>query len=282
MRSLNHSTAGKLFVAGFTIGPIVDSLHNQCLLKYGALPVTIHWPKQNLIDRLFPDCAILDAITHQYPYLLCSSWTVPPLLGIAYVILGGVVPRIFESILGSFLPQAIAKSQTTNITVSDVDTERSTIDTLRSKAFFAVTSTALIVKLSEYLETHPSTFLGDQSTGVLSLLMAAVMQWALLDGTIVALVTATVTSIGGPLSELPFVANGFWEYLDTAADYFPLQNVPSGNKVLELILCHNYSDLALSTITGPCYFAVAMDAIALGRWFDATSVVIADTKGREE
>jgi hypothetical protein len=283
MRSLTHSTAGKLFVTGFTIGPMVDSLHNQCLLKYAVLPVSIKWPQQDQIDRFIPDFTMLDTITHQYPYLFCSSWTVPPLLGVAYVVLGGILPRVFETILWPNLPPHVAISQNkhSNNMVTDFDNKRSNLNNLRNKALLAVTTTALIIKMSEYLETYPTTVLGDHSTGVLSLLMAALMQWAFLDGTIVALVAATVTSIGGPLSELPFVAHGVWEYLETAADYFPLQNVPLGNHVLELILNQNYSDLALSRITGPCYFAVAMDAIALGRWFDATSVVIADTKAGE-
>jgi hypothetical protein len=287
MRSLNHSTAGKLFLTGFTIGPIVDSLHNQCLLRYDILPISMEWPRHDQIERLFPDSVLLDTvITHQYPYLLCSSWTVPPLLGIAYVVLGGILPRVFETLfeLVSSPGSGVDISQSSkDVDVSKLDNNWSVIDILRNKALLAVTSTALIIKLSEYLETHPTTILGDQSTGVLVLLMAALIQWALLDGTIVALVAAITTSIGGPLSELPFVAHGVWEYLDTAADYFPLQNVPPGNHILELILNPNYSDLALSKITGPCYFAVAMDAIALGRWFDATSVVIADTTtAREE
>jgi hypothetical protein len=29
----------------------------------------------------------------------CLSWTVPPLLGIAYVVLGGLLPRNFEALL---------------------------------------------------------------------------------------------------------------------------------------------------------------------------------------
>lgn len=39
-------------------------------------------------------------------------------------------------------------------------------------------------------------------------------------------------------------------------------------------------DLSLSKITGPCYFAVTMEAIQLGRWFDSmsSSRVVADTR----
>ena len=102
------------------------------------------------------------------------------------------------------------------------------------------------------------------------LFAAAITQWLFLDCTISSLVTAFLVSIGGPLSELPFVANGFWHYLPQASDYYPLQNVDweYGSKWF-FLLGDDYKDLALASITGPCYFAVTMDAIALGRWFSS-------------
>jgi len=122
------------------------------------------------------------------------------------------------------------------------------------------------------------------------MLMAAIIQWIALDGSIIALLVATLTAIGGPISELPFVGHGVWTYLDEAANYFPLQNININNilqqlpeQVPQIIFgTRNYHDLALSTITGPCYFAVAMDAIALGRWFDSlvplsSSLSLSDT-----
>jgi hypothetical protein len=116
------------------------------------------------------------------------------------------------------------------------------------------------------------------------LLIAALTQWIVLDGSLSALLSASITSIGGPLSELPFVGYGVWEYLDSSKDYFPLQNVQPNNPLLSFLLNDdNYSNLGLSSITGPCYFAVTMDAIALGRWFDSTSQIpdptIDDKKG---
>ena len=146
-------------------------------------------------------------------------------------------------------------------------------DTLQTKAFFAVASTALIIKLSEFLETTPSYAeslqqqfiylnLPTSEINLFIMISAALSQWIILDGTISALLAATIDSIAGPLSELPFVAAGFWEYIPTASDYFPLQG-------WNVALLNDYQDLALSSITGPCYFAVTMDAIALGRWFDA-------------
>jgi hypothetical protein len=244
MRTLSPTTATKLFVTGSTVGPIVDSVHNQCLLRYDVLPIAIEWPSQ-----------LHQFATESSPFLFASSWTVPPLLGIAYVVLGGLLPRLFEAaVLGKKLAPTSLESSEKPATQKSMQ--------LRNRALLAVTTTAMVIKLSEYLETHS----GD--SGVFWLLMAALSQWAVLDGTLVALLAASLTSIGGPLSELPFLAHGVWEYLDSAADYMPLQNLPPGNPVLEWILNEDYSHLALSHITGPCYFAVALDAIALGRWFD--------------
>ena len=101
------------------------------------------------------------------------------------------------------------------------------------------------------------------------LLIAALVQWFALDGTAAALLAASITAVGGPLSELPFVAHGVWAYLDEAADYLPLANVDVDG--LTTVLGDNYKDLALSSITGPCYLAVTMDAIALGRWYDSSN-----------
>ena len=85
------------------------------------------------------------------------------------------------------------------------------------------------------------------------------------------LLTASIVSVGGPLSELPFVAGGFWHYIPSAADYLPLANVNLENGIIGGDIIAEYKDLALSSITGPCYFAVTMDAIALGRWFKSTN-----------
>jgi hypothetical protein len=251
MRTLSPPTTAKLFATGFTIGPIVDSLHNQCLLQYDILPIQLEWP------------VFLNEWSNYYSYYFCSSWTVPPLLGIAYVILGGVLPRLFELLLSN----------------EEVSLQSSKL-ILQQRAILAVGTTALIIKLSEFLETHPSVtdslFSFDRSVAHLTvMLVASLSQWAILDGTIPALLVATLTSIGGPLSELPFVAHGVWEYLDAAADYVPLQNFPD-NEVLQSILGEEYQNLALSSITGPCYFAVTMDAIALGRWFDANDELLND------
>lgn len=222
-------TAAKLFGIGATLGPVVDSLHNQCLLEYDFAPIYIQLPFGISDDG----------------YLFASSWVVPPLLGVAYVALGGLLPRAIERLLGRFKESIVTTKSMS----------------LGSRAILAVTSTATIIKISELLETnHPHS----PESNYIIMLVCALSQWALLDGMLGSIVTAVIVSIGGPLSELPFVANGFWHYLD--GDYLPLTNVDALQ--LEQLLGGEYQSLALSSITGPCYFAVTMDAIALGRWLD--------------
>ena len=71
---------------------------------------------------------------------------------------------------------------------------------------------------------------------------------------------ALVVSVGGPLAELPFMAAGAWHYL--APDYWPL--APFGLGPTDL---PGSSWAGLLSLTGPCYFAVTTDAIALGDYF---------------
>lgn len=283
MRTLSASTGAKLFATGFTVGPIVDSLHNQCLLRYDVLPISLELPaalQQN--QQVLGDIA---SISDGYPYFFCSSWIVPPLLGFAYVVLGGLLPRILETIQESFKKRDREEISTTvspgmKASLLASSPSSSSSQQLRIRAILAVTTTAMIIKLSEFLETHPGIFGTSSepvSVPVLLMILACVSQWALLDGSLGAFFLATVTAIGGPLAELPFVGHGAWTYIESAADYFPLQNfaIAESNNLLSQISqalfgTSNYQDLALSSITGPCYFAVAMDAIALGRWFDTS------------
>jgi len=226
---------------------------------------------------------------------------VPPLLGIAYVILGGFLPRVVESVLLRLQSQNKGNSSAT-ITPDIIGTSSSLSPSsyssssqqqeLKNRAFCAVSTTAIIIKLSEYLETHHDiSFVEDTALlsylnihthsefALLLMIMAAIFQWVVLDGSVIALLVATFTAIGGPLAELPFIGHGVWTYLDEAANYFPLQNINNNDlsflqlqQLPQIIFgTSNYRDLAISTITGPCYFAVAMDAIALGRWFDSLS-----------
>ena len=275
MRSLSPATSAKLFATGFSVGPIVDSLHNQCLLKYDILPISLAWPlssSPDAVSMMEQNQGIVQEATN---YFFCSSWTVPPLLGIAYVVLGGILPRIFEFLFPMTTITKQVKQTEDSMATFGHQQQQQQQPQLKRKAIIAVVTTAMIIKLSEYLEaTNPGvtdTILGSlttQDAHLLVMLTAAISQWAILDGTIAALLAATITSLGGPLSELPFVANGVWEYLDAASDYFPLANIENNN-ILKVMLGDGYQNLALSSSTGPCYFAVTMDAIALGRWFDS-------------
>ena len=228
----SFKTSAKLFLTGSTIGPLVDSLHNQCLLEYDILPINIY-----IGNGPLP--------------LISTSWVIPPLLGIAYVVLGGILPRILSMMFYhsevSLMNKNLNGASLLNLPI-------------REKAIAAVLSTVVIIRLSEYLETH-SIFSVENSILVNVALMSifALTQWMLLDGTVLTLTAATVTAFGGPLSELPFIANGYWHYIPSAADYFPLINFP---------IAESLQHLSLSSITGPCYFAVTMDSIALGRWFE--------------
>ena len=238
-------TALRLGLVGSTVGPLVDSLHNQCLLAYGYLPITLQ----------------LDSA----PPLFASSWVVPPLLGLAYIVLGYILPQMVDFVLPKPERNGIASAGGDSTTSSS----------LPVLAVLAVSSTALTIKLSEFLTTHDVIDIASQTItldGQTSLgIMAAmdVVQWLTLDRSIVSLVVASITSVGGPLAELPFVANGFWHYLPQSSDYFPLSGV-QGDFIEQLaatVLGEDFRSIALSSITGPCYFAVTLDAIALGRYF---------------
>ena len=171
MKALSPKTSAKLFATGFTIGPLVDSLHNQCLLKYDLLPIGLEWPST----------AFAEAVGSDYPYYFCSSWTVPPLLGVAYVVLGGVLPRLFEAIL----PQSAGQQQQDESITSKSSPEKKK---LQQRAILAVTTTALIIKLSEFLETNPSvtdtlfsTIMDRPMAHFVIMMTAALSQWAILD-----------------------------------------------------------------------------------------------------
>jgi hypothetical protein len=183
-------------------------VHNQVLLAYDILPVNI--------------------------LAIKSSLLVPPLLAVAYSLLGWVLPRLLEKVLG---PGGIS----TPINIPP-----------RRRAGIAVASTVAIIKASELLTLSPLP----ATTSVAILTACCACQWAALDGAWASLVLACAAAIGGPLAELPLIGAGCWHYL--SPDYFPLSGPPF--------------DLGagtwagLSSITGPCYFAVTTDAIALGRW----------------
>ena len=267
------TTTAKLFLTGATVGPLVDSIHNQCLLEYDILPITVSQNALQMPSFLSASTnAAAAATSTTADPILCTSWLIPPLLGVAYVVLGGILPRIMENVIVTATRKAL------NIPQQPKDNyAKPTSEQLQTRAFIAVVTTALIIKLSDLLQTQsiallPDGLYPDSEQSLLIMLFAALSQWLLLDGTPAALLAASITSIGGPLSELPFVALGAWHYIPSASDYLPLSSFAEGGllgTVASTVFCDGYSDLALSSITGPCYFAVTMDSIALGRWFDA-------------
>lgn len=245
LRPLPASTTAKLFVTGASIGPVVDGLHNRCLLQYDFLPFAVG--------------------------PLHSSWTVVPLLGVAYVVLGGLLPRLGELLLlgsSSSLEPSTPSKQDPNL--------------LRNRAVQAVLTTVAIILLSAQLETArpflhhvPQLIHNDDDSAfanVAVLSTAALLQWWCLDRSLVSLAAAVLAAATGPLAELPFVGHGWWHYLPTASDSFPLQALDPDHHHYALwtwvLGTADYSNLGLASITGPCYFAVTMDAIALGRWYD--------------
>lgn len=199
---------------GATAGPLVDAVHNQALLQYDVLPVSI------------------DALNAH------TSLLIPPLLALTYLLLGGVLPRVSELIVGN--GRALPASSIP----------------LGLTAMLAVTSTVAIIKASELLFSAL-----DSGAGVALLLLACLAQWALLDGAWASLALALCVAVGGPVAEEPFLYSGCWHYLQP--DYFPLgvEQAWSG----------------LNYITGPCYFAVTTDAIALGRWLSSINLSDATT-----
>lgn len=203
---------------------------------------------------------------------------VPPLLGIAYVVLGYIIPRVIELVLNwQAVPVDVVDGDGDGYDDNVVHDKE-----LQNKAVSAVASTALIIKLSEVLQTHNTInwwghpIMLDSKLNLILMAASDAAQWAILDRTPVACLAAIIVAFGGPLAELPFVANGFWHYLPQSSDYLPLsgdlfQAGSIANRIATNLLGERYSDLALSSITGPCYFAVTMDAIALSRYIYRSS-----------
>jgi hypothetical protein len=193
------------------------------------------------------------------------------------VVLGNIFPQLFSILEKAEGPNSIPNVTTDMYVKGNKGNKRinCTVEHFRLRAILAVTSTGFIIKLSEYLELHSFS----APINLLLMTLVALMQWSFLDQTLVALLIGIVVGIGGPLAEIPFVACGFWHYLPSAADYFPLSDAENwllasgweiGAEELKKVM-QEYSTLGLSGITGPCYFAVTMDAIALGRYFEAST-----------
>lgn len=206
----------RLGAFGAGVGPFVDAVHNQALLQYDILPIEV---------------GLVNART---------SALVPPLLFLAYAILGGVGPAIAEALLPGGNPN------------NDDDDVPTGSRGLATTALLAVASTVGIIKLSELLVLASAP----PAAALALLLLLCALQWRLLDGRVSSVALAALAAVGGPLAELPIMAAGAWHYI--SPDYFPLSALGVDPSV-------GWS--GLSSITAPCYFAVTTDAIALGRWF---------------
>jgi hypothetical protein len=272
-------TASRLFATGATLGPLIDGLHNQALLRYDLWPVAVQF-SETLSFR--------------------TSAVVPPLLGVTYIVLGGVLPQAMDALLkavpfrnivadeddGSVVAGAAVALTTGQTNGRAVQNEKNDQNHPEERHFFwltvraiaAVASTAAIVRWTEVMLSttsntssilRPDAFLnpsafsaaGTFESYLLLLTTVCIVQWAWLDGTMTTLLVASLAAVAGPLAELPFLSLGWWVYYDSPALYYPLGEVLSSSS--------SSSSLGIHCLTGPCYFAVTMDAIALGRWFAA-------------
>lgn len=162
------------------------------------------------------------------------SLLIPPLLALAYALLGGLLPPLAMAVVGGGSPSSRGAPGPT--------------------AALAVSSTVAIIKLSELLQRAELP----PAAALLLLALPCALQWRLLDGSRASLALALLAAVGGPLAELPLMKLGAWHYL--TPDYWPLAAWSCGPGT-------GNEWAGLSAITGPCYFAVTTDAIALGRWF---------------
>ena len=101
-----------LAIFGGAAGPLVDAVHNQCLLAYDVLPITL-----------------------QVGFTAKTSLLIPPLLALTYALLGSVLPAISERIVGS--------SRAMNPPAASLSP--------RARAALAVASTVFLIKSSELL-----------------------------------------------------------------------------------------------------------------------------------
>jgi hypothetical protein len=191
-----------LFLFGFLVGPIVDAIHNQSLLQYLMAPISL---------PLWADT-----------YLKTSA-VVPPLLGVAYVVLGS----LFPSFIGRVIPDPSPR-----------------IFDPAFRALAAFVTLCLITRLSVVL--LDASLSPPYAFAILSI--AALSQWFLIDRRRSTLLLATVAAVGGPVAEIPMVAAGLWRYISPDI-FLPVPGL---------------GPVGLVSLTGPCYFATVVAAVAVG------------------
>lgn len=202
---------------GFFLGPAVDAIHNQVLLDYSILPVKVQ----------------------TYFGTATTSIIVPPLLSVAYCLLGVILPDAVKRIVGT-------ASVETPLSITNIASSQ--------RAFLAICSTVAIVRTSALLAG------ANNAAGAAPLFLLSAMalaQWLVLDASAASLALAAAAAVLGPIAEIPFMAAGAWHY--TRPDYWPLTPFGLGPE-------SGAGWAGLSSLTGPCYFAVTTDAVALGRW----------------
>ena len=143
---LRASSLSALAAFGFTAGPLVDAVHNQALLSYDFLPLAL---------------PIFGAKT---------SWIVPPLLAVAYALLGGVLPVAAERLIGPGQLRGVPLGRACTAPIDFLAPGQ--------RAALAVASTVGIIKLSEVLVVAA---LPTAATLVV-LASCCVLQWLVLDG----------------------------------------------------------------------------------------------------
>ena len=173
-----------------------------------------------------------------------TSLLIPPLLALTYALLGGVFPVLARDVVGDGGPLPYAEPL---LALPNLSCDEDRV----ARALLAVLATCAVIKLS-------AICLQDDLPNALPLLAAAAFfEWLALDGKWTSLLVGAVVAVAGPAAEVPFMELGCWHYLPAAADYFPFHGALADSPAT-----------GLSSLTGPCYFAVTQDAIALGRWFD--------------
>jgi hypothetical protein len=313
-----------LFQYGAIIGPMVDSLHNQSLLRYSFLPIHLG---QSICSSTTTSNIIFETfLCRQHEYILSSSWIIPPLLGVTYVVLGHYMPQVIDTILllfGSLLSSSSPtkkkenqsddigllfdydddkKNRNANKPDNDVaidlvqqqrtngegkDNNRATT-TIRYQmnqfqTIGAILTTVMIILLSDYFIMNTSqSYTTSSRMGLDSKLfllsIAVFFQWILLDQTLSCLLIGLFAAYFGPLCEIPFIGVGCWSYLDQVIDYIPFQHLFHSLSVTTIMndssstsssssSSSDWQNIGLAHITGPCYFAVTLDAIALNRYF---------------
>lgn len=186
----------------------------------------------------------------------------------ACTVLGAALPWVLCTFV---LPEGLRGARV-------VDILRGAEDGPRAAA--AVAATAGIVALSVPLHGW-----SDQGLATAVLWVAALGEWACLDGSVSTLLGGAMAGVLGPIAEIPLIGIGCWHYLQP--DYFPLLAVvehggAGGSGMEGEAVRSSWSEIGIEGVTGPCYFAVCADSMAVYRYLSVFRVHdAAETRRRE-